>query len=330
MKIPAPLPFGGEAARKQDLISTVFTDSGRSSLKLVLSQLKRPQKVLLPDFICGVIPETLQGLGFGVEYYHIREDLTVDPQDLTRRRGDILYLIDYFGMGGNDGLRASRTHWLVIFDHVFVPMVEPPDTECDWACFNSYRKATHLADGSCLRATIDMGAQLLKPPPAPFAVQKYSAKAEKFAVLEGLGSADETTYLRAFDKGEALLEQQMGVYCMSHQSHYELTLLLSRFSAEKKARIRNYDTLDRYLASIRIGGRPRWPTFYPILVDDAKGFKKAAEAKRIFLPSFWPNVTGRRNRLYNCLVCIPVDSRYSEAEMVRVGEIAARLTGKAA
>ena len=59
-----PRPIGGEMPFEHDeRLHTYLTDSGRSSLRLILQSGFARRKFLLPDFLCDVIPRVFEELG---------------------------------------------------------------------------------------------------------------------------------------------------------------------------------------------------------------------------------------------------------------------------
>src|SRR5690606_23478901 len=91
-------PFGGEPAWCADERTVSYlTDSGRSSIRLILLSGFERKRFLLPDFICEVVPRLFDELRVPYSFYRVREDLTVDPASVASLSFDVLYVVDYFG-----------------------------------------------------------------------------------------------------------------------------------------------------------------------------------------------------------------------------------------
>jgi hypothetical protein len=310
-------PIGGEIALGRDQgLHTYLTDSGRSSLRLMLQSGFRDRRFLLPDFLCGVIPRVFDELGVRYAYYRVRPDLAIDAKSVQAQDFDVLYVIDYFGARSRYRELVRGDQW-VVEDAVFLPVLEPPGDVSNWIGFNSYRKISPLADGSLVRSTARLAMAAVAGDEAPFAAMKYEAKRMKFEYLRGNGGTEEQ-YLALFQQAEEAVDRQSGVHPISGRSLFGLLEFQRQLAAEYRIRSRNFRYLHAQLGDLGVRLRPDYPCLYVLDVDRRDELRRHLHAQRIFLPAHWPRPGGLSNPLYDRIISVPVDSRYGEEDLQRV------------
>ena len=89
--------IGGEAELKINDLNEYFTDSGRSSLRLILDKLK-DKYFLIPNYLCEIILKIFDEYEVKYSFYNINQDFSVDKESITIQQYDVLYIINYFGM----------------------------------------------------------------------------------------------------------------------------------------------------------------------------------------------------------------------------------------
>ncbi len=311
-------PIGGEIHCWPDAgCFSYLTDSGRSSLRLILQSGFADRRFLLPDFLCGVIPKVFDELGVRYAYYRVKPDLTIDAGSVASQAYDVLYVINYFGSRQDYRGMAQDGRWIVE-DSVFLPVVDPPPAAKNWIGFNSLRKISHLADGSLVKSTIPLSRNLVSAEPAPFAALKYAAKRMKAEHLE-TGAHSESDYLARFDEGERCVDAQTRIHAVSEASLGFLLEFYRTLSDEYRVRARNYDAAERCLGRFGVRLAPAYPCLYVLNVPRRSELREYLRTQRIYLPVHWPNATGVRNDLYDTIISVPVDSRYDEQDMARIG-----------
>ena len=314
-----PRLIGGEMPFEHDeRVHTCLTDSGRSSLRLILQSGFARRKFLLPDFLCEVIPRVFDGLGVRYAWYRTAPDLSIDEESVRGQDFDVLYALDYFGARQRYRGLVSDGQW-VLEDAVFMPVVEAPAASAcaNWIGFNSYRKISPLADGSLVRSTVPLEAGLIARTEAPFSAVKYRAKRMKAEYLRE-GRHTEEQYLALFTEAEGMADRQSGISSISGASLTSLLAFERQLSEEYRVRARNYRHLHGRLGGFGIALEPEYPCLYVLSVERRDELKRHLQAQRIYLPVHWPNPGGIANRLYERVISIPVDSRYGEEDMERV------------
>lgn len=313
-------PLGGEIAFHNQWFRGA-TDSGRSSLRLILEGPLRRKKFLIPDYLCGIIVEILRQYEVRFSFYHVGKDLSLDWNEIRRQKFGVLYVIDYFGQFNRppDDLARRCT---VIYDQVFAPGLDIPVVGKDWVVFNSLRKVTFLADGSLIASSKPIARHGLDKE-AQFPVLKYEAKNIKYDFLRH-GRYSEGAYLRLFQQAERKLDRQQGPFRMSMTSIGLLGELYGHQSQEYQIRRRNFALVHQYLKPWAIPLKPQYPCFYifkiPGLRDELRDF---LFKRHIFLPVHWPKIAGVENSLYDQVLSIPLDSHYAPRDLKHIAGIIA-------
>lgn len=315
-------PIGGEIDYSGGDLYTYLTDSGRSSLRLILGSGLRKKKFLLPDFLCKIIPTVFDEMGVEYSYYKVARNLSVDLESTREKDFDVLYLIDYFGNKHDvfDGQFPEATIFLE--DCVFLPVVDVPPGLLNWVGFNSFRKISFLADGSLVKSSIGLDEESIKKDDAPFSNMKYEAKRMKYEYLRHTRFSEEQ-YLDLFNEAERCIDGQKAIFSMSSRSLTNVLEFYRNIEGEYAARARNYEALDKLLGHLKIGIKTKHYSLYPLYVDHRDELRAYLFSHKVFLPVHWPN-SGFENCLYDHIISVPVDSRYNESDMERVANLIVR------
>ena len=306
--------IGGNIELSKPKLYSYFTDSGRSSLRLLVKCLTSDIKVLLPDYLCGAIVEVFNDEGIKIDFYEIDSDLRIKYDSVLGKEFDAFYFINYFGVEHDLApLEKYFDSCLLIEDRVFQVLPKKSVSYPNWVGFNSFRKITPLADGSLIESTMALNSKLIANSEPPFSSIQYAAKSKKFNTLHcGFNESDHLELSRAAEKS---LGFQNKIYKMSSRSYIELVLLLSTYDVEGKIRRRNYELLQNVFEEIEKKTVPVEYSFFTMQVERRDELREHLFGKDIFLPIFWPSAESQKNPVYKSVISIPVDSRYSEDEM---------------
>lgn len=320
--------IGGEAELKENEMHNYLTDSGRSSLRLILRSGMKGKKYLLPDYLCKVILDIFDESGIAYDFYRINRDLTLNLDDLKSKSYDAIYLINYFGQKCQLNKYLSEIKdKLVIEDYAFSPDYEKPAIIDEWIGFNSFRKFSILPEGSQVKSSLKLDDNQIKKEIPPFVEMKYQAKTIKYEYLNK-HNYSENAYLDLFSRAEDVLNRQKDIYSISSKGLAHLLKFYRNLEKEYQIRKENFLTLDKYLKDKSLGISPEYYSFYVLAVDGRDELRKHLFSKRIFLPVHWPAIKGIKNELYEKLISIPVDSRYSRDDMENIARIISDYLGR--
>ena len=305
-------PIGGEIAIKDQEETSFITDSGRSSLRLLLRSGKfRSMKFLIPNFFCSVIEEVLIAEKVNYSFYDINEDLSINNETINAVNYDVLYVINYFGKI-SDLSSIDLSNKILVEDNVFLYNFENYQNSENWYAFNSYRKFSPLTDGSLIKTNLRINPSEINDIQAPFSSIKRDACKKKYAFISE-NKSSEIEFLQLFDSGEKEINNQNDIYCISPQS---LNLIFKGdFNNQEILKSRFVELQDLTKKESEL---PSYFSFFSFVLRNKKGFLEFMKRNNIFLPNFWPETT-QKNDLYNNLIVIPLF--YDDIEFKYVKEV---------
>lgn len=313
-------PIGGEHELLSDNLHYGMTNSGRSSLRWAIESMElNHKKILIPDFICQTVIDVLIEKEIRFDFYRVKPDLNIILDRESLAEVDAVYLVRYFGeqTASLDDALATLTIPFIL-DDVFGISKPVFDNTCHWAYFNSLRKTTAIADYSQLisnRALASVTVEDL----AIFAQLKYQAKDLKAKYLaDGLG--DENSYLVPFVAAEQLLDaSSRGIYRPSGRSSILANEFYRTVDQEILHRLNNLALAKHLLPKhFYIDVAPEFPSFLPIVLKNRDAVRKQLMQHQAFLAVHWPQSSLVYNQLSDCLLSLPLDSRYSKLDIERV------------
>jgi len=303
-------PIGGELSVKQLTEYIYFTDSGRSSLRLFIRSGNKNKKFLIPDFLCKVIEDVLIQEGVNYEFYHILEDLTIDTKSVLDKQFDVFYIINYFGQLTHIK-HLQLDEKIIIEDNVFLYDFKNRNNFRHWFGFNSFRKISSFSDGSLIKTNLDIDTNKIEQREANFVESKYQAKSLKYNYLTHLAGS-EKNYLRLFEDGENLLDEQKDIFQMSTRSMFQM--MQYNEVAEQNISKKYYDFLYHEFSSYCLNNTVDFYSYFVMRISKRDDLRKHLFSKNIFLPVHWPQST-KKNILYEKVISIPLFSRYSMNDM---------------
>jgi len=307
--------IGGETELKNNELNEYFTDSGRSSIRLILYKLKG-KLFLIPNYLCGIILEIFNDFEINYSFYDINNDLLIDKESIINQRYDVLYIINYFGQNHNVSDIVNNNK-VVVEDNVFSPFFINDQNYPNWIGFNSFRKISPLAEGSLIKSTFPLPDEKITNDSAEFSKIKYKAKDMKYHYLQ-YHQYSEEEYLKLFKLGESKLDEKVSINNISTYSLFRLFDFMSCIEKEYSVRKNNFNVLDEQLYDKAIKIKTIYPSFFILSVKKRDELRKYLFTKNIFCPVHWPPIEGVSNQLNDTFLSIPVDSRYNEKDMNKI------------
>lgn len=313
--------IGGEQEISPDGLFYGVTNSGRSSLRWALQSMDLQKKrVLVPDFVCQVVVDTLLEYDVDISFYKVLDDFELSLPD-SLQEFDALYLVRYFGHESQSFKNSLNISLLpLIIDDVF--SVEPPYIEASvhWCYFNSLRKVTAIADYSQLISNKPL-VKIHKSSMSYFSRLKYQAKEAKYDFINA-SYGNESSYLNDFSKAENILEENAGIFEPEDRSIYLMGQFYKTFKNEVRIRENNMNCAKDKLSGIDfIDISTGFPSFLPILLMDRNEVRHELMKHSIYLAVHWPSVRSLKNSLSDKILSLPLDPRYSREDIERICEI---------
>lgn len=286
-----------------------WLSSGRAALECILRSIPRPRRVLVPRYVCNTILQPMERLGIPIARYAIGDNLEpLPPADADT--GDLLLLVNYFGLTGESIRAAALLHPGPVVVDATTALYCPPLPGIP--TFYSPRKFGGLSDGGIACA--------------PFPLQQPEQLDSSTYRATGLllrAESGATAAAKHFCEAEESL-------CHPARRMSPLTRRMIAgidWADAARRRLRNYAILHAALAPINRLHLPATPQYAPMcypLVCGLPGLRDELIDAGIALPLYWPEVTDSttpdqpENRLARNLLPLPLDQRYSPADMQRL------------
>ncbi len=315
---------------------TLFA-SGRIALQYILKHAfgEKSATILLPDHICGSVPDAVKKAGMDSVFYTVQEDFMPLSESVFNRldQADAVLLVNYFGMLSPSvmrdwikEIRERKKEIIIILDNVQDYGGMQAELGQDY-CFTSYRKWFPVPDGALIRwkngdryTELYPGAfETIETEPL-FSKYKYAGNVLKnYRDIIG----DEIS-LQLLTKGEEILEQDGAQRALQWT---EETLKHLNIDEMLKRRKENAEILHKGLAELgirHIYNPEATPLFVPILLEnDRDSVRKKLFEESVFCPVHWGEAWKAgyhgviSNRLAESELSLICDHRYGEADMKR-------------
>lgn len=271
-----------------------YYSSGRAALYAIIQHIEETRKdiktILIPDYICHSVIETIQKTHLAIEVYHLTRTFLVPEEVVGRGNLDdkAILLVNYFGLMSLEKdiqrLRIYNKYVCIIEDNVqsLLSMFEP--SSADYR-FTSFRKALPVPDGGWVKTKYAM----LQPE----RINRFAQYKIAGGILKGLRHYqcfDDSLYLKMLETGEEKIDENLD----KSISQFTLdTLANQNLVRFKTLRVRNAEYLVKHLAEIGITPMISYsegcvPLFIPICLRNRNIVRNALFAKQIFCPVHWP------------------------------------------
>lgn len=312
--------FGLELPAQRDLLHSGlrgFQSARAAFLALLLAG--KPKKVWMPRYICNSMLAPLWKAGIECAWYDLTDALEVED-GVKLKDGEWLLYVNYFGLCGAkvETLMQRIPPAQVVVDYS-QSFFSPPHRQA-LATIYSPRKFFGLPDGGLLYSQIPV------PPPDETASTSFMRMEHLLKRLEDSPEAGYTAYLKAEESLNDLEPKRMSQLT-------ERILGSIDFESVRKIRKRNFKNLMGLLGenSMITGGMNEAdvPLCYPYRSSDLN-LRDRLTCNRIYVATYWTDAldrlnTDQANRLVRDFFPIPIDQRYTEADMKRIASI---ITGK--
>jgi len=321
----------------------VFTDSGRSALRLVLKQLSigDGNSALVPSYLCESVAEALLREEINPIYYDVDTSLETSLDDILMRKAKdtkMILIMDYFGRHSNldEYVPVLVSEGLnVIYDvshSLFYRLQQPTDPVA--AYVGSLRKLLPLPDGGIVFSkaisepdcAYDLRANL------EHASLRTSAMIWKEAWLRN-SHEPKPPFRELFIQAESLLDQSDEIGLLSDVSRVMLKLIDFDFIVQRRRR--NFLELADMSTDWPEGVTPVFaslrpeecPLGFPVIVDRRNDLKHFLIRNRVYPPIHW-SIDASTFKEYpesiwlsEHILTLPCDHRYDAKDMRIISEL---------
>lgn len=302
--------------------NTIYTISGRSSIKLLAKNL-RPGKILLPEYICGSISDSFDENQ--IQYYEVSDQLDIDIKSLEKLisfETSAIFLINYFGFIQTDEVlnylnEKKKEYGFIIIEDTTHSIFSNKNVIGDY-CVCSLRKWFPCEGGVLYtKMSLDDIDQSYIENSVPS--EMFDARVMKFhAIKENLDIEDK--YMQIYRGMEKKIEEDTTVRYIDDLSVKVLSGISVYEVIEKRKK--NIDFIYEQLSNIIVPFCDNYKgevlIAVPLICDNRDSLREFLIKNRIFCAVHWPqdkNRTERAKRISKKLISIMIDQRYGELHM---------------
>lgn len=309
----------------------VYTDSGRSALRILINHLSLSGKVLLPAYLCSSVVHCFTEEQ--VDFYDLDGQLNFIPEELEQKLQkdiEVVYLCHYFGIlqptAHLQWLRKKCTELkIIIIEDTTHSIFTSKKTIGDY-CICSLRKWFAIPDGGVLYSNEKVEDfewsldEVLEQ-------KKIYAMVLKSLTLQGKYDYN-SVYRRLFAECENRFDECTAIKKMSALTRF----LLNCYSVTGLIRRRkeNYMYLKKQISGTALQTLNQiatCPFTYPVFINDRDYFREFLMQNKVYCAIHWPieqrQLDGRKKiqEIAGTIISLPIDQRYGEKEMEQLSSI---------
>lgn len=312
--------------------------TGRSCIREILKANQDERKIaLVPPFTCQSVTDPFFESKYLVYTYPIKKDFTIDYNafcnKLIELKPSVLIFHSYFGFDNCSGLKklvSEIVDWKMwtINDETHSMFAKMDNSWTDFR-IGSVRKWGPIPDGAYLLAKEGDFIKTNKVDET-FVKGEIEALTEKQNYLDGKNVSKEI-FLQQFEKGRKYIDAQNTTYSISDESKS----IINKIDWDKCNEVRreNYKVLLNGLRDYEWISLPisyvtdnDAPYEMPIYVyRKRKDFQMFLAKNRVYATIIWncpddliDKITEKEKFIYNAILCLPCDHRYSKDDMKRI------------
>ena len=299
----------------------IALNSGRNALAYLMKA-RDIEKLWLPRFLCDSIMCVCEREGVPFGFYDMGQDFLptegLSSGTFSLGEGEWLYLVNFYSQLTDKQIEAYKTKYnRIIVDNAqsyFQFPIHGVDTL--YTC----RKYFGVADGAFLYTDTELDEDL-----------PIDESDERMGFLLGRFERSAGEFYGDYVKNNELFKQEP----IKRMSRLTENLLhgIDYVSVEQQ-RKDNFEYLHSKLESRNLLTVVETGTFmYPFMIENGGEIRKKLQAKKIFIPTLWPNVledTGEdslEHRMAENILPLPIDQRYGREEMEYLAEEVQRCIG---
>lgn len=306
----------------------VYTDSGRSAIRLLLPQLKK-RKILMPAYICKSVIDCFHD-DFVIEFYQLDDKLQINLEDLKLKLNQdvsVVYVMHYFGMlQGKEQLtyimEQKKEYGYVIIEDTTHCLLTVKKTIGDFQVC-SLRKWFPIPDGGVLYGNHLKDHYQLKEEKDDAGKVTEAMILKNLYIKEGIDCNN--AYRKIFMNAERKLDDQKEIYHLSTFSEVLLECINTKQICERRKN--NWNYLYGKLAGtgivpmFHIEAEYFIPFAFPVLVENRDDFRAYLIKNQVYCAIHWEMETEQQKgikeniRLSEHILSLPIDQRYTKEHM---------------
>lgn len=324
---------------KKDSDNIVLLKSGRNAIKALCEMLGERKTVLLPAFTCSTVIDPFRDSKFEILYYDINEDFTINTDSLNHlianERVDLILVHSYWGFNtcGDAELILQQfrdSGGVLVEDLTQSLFSENVRLEADYYV-SSLQKFFAIPNGGFIMSKnqLNIKKENDKSDIDEIASKTFMLKKDYMAYKNDA----KAEFKEGYKKINTIMEDNSSIYGISQMSERILNKLDIGYIKEQ--RIKNYNYLHDYVnknckklhVAMPKAGQGIAPLYFPVFAKNRSDFQTYMSERDVYCPIIWPKsemIKGsfpNADKMYNNLICIPIDQRYTEEDMKHIGEV---------
>lgn len=320
----------------------VYPSLGRNAISMVLKQLKLLNKVaLLPGYTCESVLYPFVYENYEIVCYNFNTDLTINLVDFKSKLDEfnpsVILVHGFYGkntfLSAKNLIQTAKDNGCIIIQDDTQTIFSDVEILSADYYLGSIRKWLEIPDGAFVCSSEEFVD-------VPDSINNYFIEliAEAFRLKSVYSKKMDLQLKRRYKKlyleAQELIDKDPTIYKMADLSKgllngYDLTWM-------KKRRIENFNFLYNNLCNRFKSLNPVFsspvesnicPVYFPLYVDNREVFQFILSENDIYATIIWPKskfITGLHENtefIYNRIIGIPCDQRYSINDMQRVIEV---------
>jgi len=326
--------------------NSMYFNSGRTALKYILySFFDQDEKFLLPSYLCPSVLKPYKELGMKFVFYEIKDDLTINLEDLASKINDNIQgvlLIHYFGfpIDNNDFEKIKKMiqkyKSLKVIEDVTHSMFTQDisiGSEVSDFIFSSIRKWIPIPDGGVVFSNYSLIEKDFESPYNKFSFYNMVSQFIKQNYHYINHDVDKEYYLSLVDRAADYYENSIEISKITDFSREIMEAInysdiLKKRQANFAHLLSNINNLNNNIIKPMFNKLPLgvYPLGFPVWVNKRNELRDYLINHKIYPPIHWklPEEINQSNefdlsiKLSNKILTIPCDQRYSIEDMNRI------------
>lgn len=337
-KLQPPYSFGYDGS------DYAWLSTGRSATRFVLKTIEErnpniKKVALLPPFTCHTVIEPFLEYGYEVHTLPISLGLDTTADEIIRSQeqtnASVLIVHRYYGFdtlsGFDYAVELLRDKGVVIIEDCTQSMYSTfKPSNADYFV-GSIRKWCGVPDGGF---AVCKGGRFTDKPTTE---DKTMVEAKRIASVLKYhflfkNEGDKPTFKAKYREGEGLLDEQRGFYRIGGvsatiQANLNLETLRHKRQSNYQTLLKGLKRVTSFKILFNDLTEETIPLYFPILVEDREALQGLLADNDIYAPIVWPKpdccppICKEAEEIYEKILCIPIDQRYSTDDMVRIVKV---------
>lgn len=321
---------------KQDDYNIQYYKSGRNAIKALCKNIGLRKKVAIPIYTCDTVIQPFLDEKWDVVFYKINKDLSICDQSLddvvNKDKPDVIFFHSFFGFntyGNTENIIKYKNQGIVIVEDLTQSLFSNHFLKMADYYVTSFRKFIAIADGGALISKKKLTNQCVSDADNRIVETALIAFETKKEYFDTGNSELKILYRKKYQELNSLISNNEQLMKMSDYSRKIIDSCNIKLITD--IRQKNYEYLLHEIEEIgfvktvlELSIEKCTPLYLPIYVTERAEVQKYLAEHNVYCPIIWPKSNSITfydsdvDYMYNSMLCIPIDQRYSIEDMKKV------------